>query len=173
MPIILGENGKLFLQSAEGNIPLVQILQESGFSIFSSTIEAILIKFGTFDGTSSIAQSVIPNITVIICYVVSYVALFIVLIIVIAIVTKIIAKLMKKKFFKYIDRFFGAIAWEALVVFVMYILLSVLMLFETEAAIQPFMEHIKNDSQVVRIMYENNIFLALLNEIGKTFGLIK
>lgn len=172
LPVIL-EDGKLFLENPDGNIPLVEILRESGFSIFSSTVEAILAKFVAFDGVSSILESVVPSITVIICYALSYVSLFIVLIIAIAIATKIIAKLMKKKFFKYIDRFFGAIAWEALVIFVMYILLSVLVLFETEAAIQPFMEYLRNDSDVARIMYDNNIFLILLNEIGKSFGLIK
>jgi hypothetical protein len=172
LPIVL-ENGKLFLQGAEESFPLTQILKESGFSVFSGTVEAILVKFAAFDGVSSIAQTIVLGISVIISYILSYVTLFVILIITIAITTKIIAKLMKKKFFKYIDRAFGAIAWEALVIFVMYILLSVLTLFETEAAIRPFMEYLKNDSDIVRIMYDNNIFLMLLNEIGKSFGLVK
>jgi uncharacterized membrane protein required for colicin V production len=172
--IMVEENGNkaLFLQGAEGNIPLIDTLKES-FGFLGGTVESILIQFISFDGTSSIASAVIPGVTVMICYVLSYVALFLVLIIAIAIMTKIISKLMKKKFFKYIDRFFGAIAWAVLVIFVMYILLSILMLFETESAIEPFMNYLKNESDIARIMYNNNIFLLLLGEIGKSFGLMK
>jgi uncharacterized membrane protein required for colicin V production len=165
------EGDHLFLQGAEGNIPLVDILKDK-FGFLGGTIEAILMNFNELEG-QSIAGAVIPGIVTIISYVVSYAALFLGLIIAIAIATKIIAKLMKKKFFKYIDRFFGAIVWEALVIVVIYILLSVLMLFENESAIQPFMEYLKGDSHVVRIMYDNNIFLILLNEVGKSFDLIK
>jgi uncharacterized membrane protein required for colicin V production len=168
---VIAENGKLFLQGAEGNIPLAEILKESGFSVFSGTVEAILSKVLVIDGTTSIAGVIIPSITVIICYALSGVSLFIVSIIVIAILTKIIAKLIKKKFFRYIDKVFGAIAWVALVILVMYILLAVLTLFETEPAIKPFMDYLK-DSDILRIMYENNIFLMLLDEIGKSFGII-
>ncbi|MDR1906285.1 MAG: hypothetical protein LBQ27_05180 [Clostridiales bacterium] len=169
---VISENGKLFLIGAEGNMPLVDVLKDGGFGIFAGTIESILVKVGTFDGTTTMAQVIVPAIAKIICYVGSYIALFIAFIITISLFNKIWSKILKLRVFRYIDKSLGSVVWAALVVFVMYGLLALLGLFEDEAAIQPFMNYVK-ESTIVEIMYDNNIFTLLLGEIGKALGLIK
>ncbi|MDR2046634.1 MAG: CvpA family protein [Clostridiales bacterium] len=169
---VLSEGGKLYLQTADGSVPVVDILKDSGFSIFSGTMEAIIVKVISFDPPASMAQLLIPGITLILCYVVSYAALFIALFIIIGIFNKIFAKLLKKSIFKYIDKSLGAIVWAALVVFFVYIALAILSLFSSEPVVQPFMVYLE-ESTVFKIMYENNVFVSLLNEIGKSFGFIK
>lgn len=168
---VITDNGKLYLMTQDGNVSMAEVLKNNGFGAFSGTVEAIISYVKTFDGTQSMADAFVPSITLIICYVIAFAALFLASFIVIGLLNKLIGKLIRKKLFKYADKFLGAIFWTAFVVFLIYGALALLKLFETESILQPFIDYLKQ-SAVARIMYENNIFVILLNEIAKSFGLV-
>ncbi|MDR3264200.1 MAG: CvpA family protein [Clostridiales bacterium] len=168
LPVIT-EEGKLFVATTEGNVSLAQVFKDSGFGVFSGTIEAVLAKLITFDGTTSIADKIIPFIALALCYAASFIAIFFVSLIIIGIFTKIVGKLITKNFFKYADKFIGSIVWTALFIFIVYGLFALITLFETESVMQPFMEYLEQ-STAANIMYDNNIFLILIKEIGNSFA---
>ncbi|MDR1940369.1 MAG: hypothetical protein LBQ40_06230 [Clostridiales bacterium] len=175
MIVLKGEH--LFLNTSNGEVALTQILENSGFSVFSGTLESIIIRLVAadgdvvFGGAFTMAEAFVPRIALVACYVGSFIALLVTSFIVVLILRRIIGKVIGKvKVFKYIDKFLGSIVWTCLIVFILYGLLAVLKLFAAEPAVLPFMEYIEQ-SNVAKIMYDNNIFVILLDRVMKSFGL--
>ncbi|MDR3293089.1 MAG: CvpA family protein [Clostridiales bacterium] len=172
-PVIV-EDGKLFIFNGTANLPMKEAL-EGALGVFSGTVDAIVTKLVAwnvihFEDGASMASVFVPAVALMICYAASFIAIFIVSLIIISLLNKLIAKLVKKPVIKHLDKVLGAVLWAVLIFGVLYGLLGLLMLFETEAAVQPFMEYL-SQSTVAQIMYENNIFVILIKKIAESFSL--